>query len=248
MKRKTIKRAFLTLSVFLASVSSLNAQSLQEVVYLKNGSVIRGTIIEQIPNESLKVQTADGSVFVYKVSEVSKITKETPVQKAASNYQIEDEVEDVNSFGWSKAPRYRGFVGDSYVFGTGDYAEDREFLYTSHGVQINPFLYVGAGAGVNYWLDSECWSVPIFGHVRSELHRLFKKNVSPYLDAKIGYSVADVEGFYFAPSVGCHFYFGHSKTGLSVGVGYVAQNVKDFYRDGSSENVGGIEVTLALDF
>lgn len=47
-----------------------------DVVYLKNGSIIRGMIIEQTPNVSLKIQTKDGSVFVYKMEEVEKMTKE----------------------------------------------------------------------------------------------------------------------------------------------------------------------------
>jgi hypothetical protein len=49
---------------------------LQDVVYLKNGSIVRGTIVEQVPNQSLKIQTRDGSVFVYEMAEVTKITKE----------------------------------------------------------------------------------------------------------------------------------------------------------------------------
>ena len=57
------------------------AQSYVELVHLKNGSVVRGTVIEQIPGESIKVQTKDGSVFVYKMDEVSAITKE---EKASS--------------------------------------------------------------------------------------------------------------------------------------------------------------------
>jgi len=48
----------------------------QDVVYLKNGSIIRGMIIEQIPNKTLKIQTRDRSVFVYKYDEIEKITKE----------------------------------------------------------------------------------------------------------------------------------------------------------------------------
>lgn len=47
-----------------------------DIVYLKNGSIIRGIIIEQIPNESIKIQTQDGSIFVYKMEEVEKMTKE----------------------------------------------------------------------------------------------------------------------------------------------------------------------------
>jgi hypothetical protein len=53
-----------------------NTANLQDVVYLKNGSVIRGMIIEQIPNTSLKIQTKDGSVFNYRIDEVQKISKE----------------------------------------------------------------------------------------------------------------------------------------------------------------------------
>jgi len=49
---------------------------LVDVVYLKNGSIIRGTIIEQDPATQVKIQTRDGSVFVYKVSEIEKITRE----------------------------------------------------------------------------------------------------------------------------------------------------------------------------
>lgn len=47
-----------------------------DVVYLKNGSIIKGTIIEQVPNVSLKIETRDGSVFVYKIEEIEKMTKE----------------------------------------------------------------------------------------------------------------------------------------------------------------------------
>lgn len=49
---------------------------LQEVVYLKNGSIIRGMILEQIPNQSLKIRTADQSIFVFSMDDVIKITKE----------------------------------------------------------------------------------------------------------------------------------------------------------------------------
>ena len=47
-----------------------------DVVYLKNGGVIRGMIIEQTPNVQIKIQTKDGSIFVYKMEEIEKMTKE----------------------------------------------------------------------------------------------------------------------------------------------------------------------------
>ncbi|QQS72492.1 MAG: hypothetical protein IPP95_15195 [Flavobacteriales bacterium] len=53
------------------------AQEWQDVVYLKNGSVIRGMVIEQVPNVSLKIGTADGSVFVYAMDQVEKMHQGT---------------------------------------------------------------------------------------------------------------------------------------------------------------------------
>lgn len=58
------------------SISAIAQQNYDDVVYLKNGSVIRGVIVEQVPNVSLKLQTKDGNIFVYKMEEVERITKE----------------------------------------------------------------------------------------------------------------------------------------------------------------------------
>lgn len=55
---------------------AFSQNTLQDVVYLKNGSIIRGLIIEQVPNKVLKIKTADNSVFVYEFEEIEKITKE----------------------------------------------------------------------------------------------------------------------------------------------------------------------------
>jgi len=58
------------------TTQKVQPQQFQEVVYLKNGSIIRGTIIEQVPGKSLKIQTVDGNVFVYEMEEVEKVAKE----------------------------------------------------------------------------------------------------------------------------------------------------------------------------
>ena len=70
--KKILFLLMLVTSCFTASI----AQNVQEVVYLKNGSVIRGLIIEQIPGVSLKIQTSDGNIFAYPISDVKSITKE----------------------------------------------------------------------------------------------------------------------------------------------------------------------------
>lgn len=47
-----------------------------DVLYLKNGSVIRGQVVETNPAGNVKIRTSDGSVFVYPMTDVEKIVKE----------------------------------------------------------------------------------------------------------------------------------------------------------------------------
>lgn len=49
------------------------AQNNQEIVYLKNGDKVKGIIIEEIPNTSIKVKTSNGSILVYSIHEIEKI-------------------------------------------------------------------------------------------------------------------------------------------------------------------------------
>ena len=70
-------RIFTLIIVILLSVTMMIAQTAyRDVVYLKNGGIVKGTIIETVPERSIKIETADGSVFVYQMSEIEKITKE----------------------------------------------------------------------------------------------------------------------------------------------------------------------------
>jgi hypothetical protein len=63
------------LLVWLLSVE-VNAQDgSNHILYLKNGSIIRGTIVEVIPNKLVKIKTNDGSLFVFEIEQVLKVTK-----------------------------------------------------------------------------------------------------------------------------------------------------------------------------
>jgi hypothetical protein len=70
-------RASLFAALFILLSAPVVAQITQrDVVYLKNGSVIKGAVLEQIPDKTVKIQTSDGSIFVFQMSEVERITKE----------------------------------------------------------------------------------------------------------------------------------------------------------------------------
>jgi hypothetical protein len=83
---KNYIRLLLLAAVVILSVTALIGQT-KDIVYLKNGSVIKGTILEMIPDKTIKIQTSDGNIFVYKMAEVEKIGKDStapvPEQKQA---------------------------------------------------------------------------------------------------------------------------------------------------------------------
>jgi hypothetical protein len=59
---------------------SLSAQDDREdVVYLKNGNIYRGIIIEQVPGKTIKVETLGGNVFTVDINDIVKLTKEKKV-------------------------------------------------------------------------------------------------------------------------------------------------------------------------
>ncbi len=73
------KYFIIILSVIVPLIASAQAVSYRDVVELQNGSIIKGIIVEQVPNQTIKIKTADGSLFVFQMNEVTKIRKEEVV-------------------------------------------------------------------------------------------------------------------------------------------------------------------------
>ena len=65
---------FIMLTIITLSVS---AQRTKDALYLKNGSIIYGKLLE-ISENNYRIQTSDGSLFNYPSDEVSKFIKELP--------------------------------------------------------------------------------------------------------------------------------------------------------------------------
>ncbi len=80
-------RGFLVVLLLTGLVphSPVFAQKIEDVIHLRNGETVRGTIIEQNPGESLKIQTADGTVFEYTIYEIAEISRE-PVMKVEEGF------------------------------------------------------------------------------------------------------------------------------------------------------------------
>lgn len=91
----------------IAFVAASYAQSTETmyVIYLNDGSIIRGKIIEIIPNETIKIESAGGNVFVFKVSQIKSVKKEQIIrsQDSFSNYnpQKYKTQKNIGRYGWA---------------------------------------------------------------------------------------------------------------------------------------------------
>ena len=210
----------------IASGMAVSAQAMKEVVHLKNGSIIKGTIIEQVPNESLKIQTADGSIFVYNISEVQKITKEEVkpayVSRPAAVSDEDDDDDDERTSGSGLHSGFRILMETGYHFGAGEDQLDGAPLNVSLGGQIGPHFYVGGGLGLRYLYneDDSYFAMPIFANLRWDI---MDKRIIPFIDTKMGYSPFDVQGFFWQAGAGCRFRIG-KKSAISASVGVEQQD------------------------
>lgn len=235
-----MKRFLLLICLALCGVAFGFSQNYQDVVYLKNGSVIRGVVVEQVPGVSLKVQTSDGNMFVYEMSEVEKMTKEaSPRQygRQGNNYG------GLQNLSRGYRPNgYRGFMELGGGPGVGDYGDGFVSFSTSHGGQISPYFFLGAGIGFDYHFGWETISIPIFADLRANF---LDNNITPYFGMKIGYSVFDITGFYFNPTLGVDFAL-DSRLGFNFSLGYNLQSARvghySYYDYGGySVSIGGLK-------
>lgn len=171
--------------------ASLFAQfETEDVVYLKNGSVIRGKITEQKFGETLKIELLGGSIFVFNETEIDSIRKEN-VRKA--------KLERIKKDYYRKDRGYRNTTQLGLIYGVNlkqdndpyDYYNNNKddlglSIHTINGYQFWPYLYIGAGVGIDRFISYKQTFSPFYVRVSSEF---LKRKVTPYVFMDGGYAV-----------------------------------------------------------
>jgi hypothetical protein len=220
MAKRTGKRNYFFAICVLAIVFpfALKAQvTYEDVVYLKNGSIIHGVIIEQVPNQSIKIQTRDGNVFVYRIDEVEKMTKE--------------QVKTGNAGFKGSGIKQSGFTNITelnFGIGLGNYNNDFSYgIQTINGYLVNPYFSAGLGIGVDKYRSVTF--IPLFADFRANF---INGDVSPFLSTGIGYSLSTDNyskgGFLLNPALGVKFFVSPS-TALNFSLGYRLQEYNYSY-------------------
>ncbi len=72
-----MKKLLLLVIILIFTVITVSAQKKKDVLYLKNGSIIYGKLMEANDNQ-YTIKTPDGSIFIFSSTEVVKFVNETP--------------------------------------------------------------------------------------------------------------------------------------------------------------------------
>ena len=189
--------------VFISTLTFAQTKN-KDVVYLKDGSIIHGTIIEQVPDQYVKIETKDGNVFVYQFDDIEEIAQESNTA--------------------TKKSGYKGLLEFSSNVIIGNFGYNRIKLSFINGYQVNEHFSFGIGTGINYYHYYEEIILPVFGDIRITLS---KKAISPYLSIDVGYSFLATddfmgEGMMVNPIIGLRMKC-LNKSEMHIGFGYDRQ-------------------------
>jgi len=199
-----MKNLFLLITALLLTfaVYSQNVQY-EDVVYLKNGSIIHGMIIEQIPNKTLKIKTADRNIFVFEFDQIEKITKEEIPQEFIAKQQAEM---PENQY----IAKENGFESeiDLLMAVQLEWAEPVLGMHAIAGYRVIPQFFMGGGFGVEIYTDGNM--LPLFLSIRTDF---IKARVTPFFSANVGYAFgwvngedgSDWGGVFLEPGIGFRF-------------------------------------------
>lgn len=157
------------LLVLLTIVATAQRKPLN-TVYFKNGSVIKGTITQYQVGESIKIETADKSVWVFKSADVDKIETPKP-EKVPSEIDYSFKKGVFTQLQLELMPSKRQSTEGTIPS-----------LLGVAGYQYNKHFSVGLGTGVEAFHIS---MMPLFGDVR---YYFLNDRFTPFINLKGGYA------------------------------------------------------------
>ena len=189
-------KLFLLAIMFSVPIMVLGQSNMQDVIYLKDGSIYKGIIIEQVPNVSYKIQSRDGNVFAVQIADIEKITKE------AREVQYHHKPHRGHGH-WKKdsvrfQPKPKGYFFEGQIL----IENVQGGLRAINGYKFNKYAYLGVGVGVDF-LMSNPFNKRINGLEKKEMAGTYpslylyfqsdgptKGRFTPYIALEGGYAMA----------------------------------------------------------
>jgi len=246
-------------AITIASVSLAFSQSnTEDVVYLKNGSVIRGKITDQLNTGKVKIELMGGSVFVFAAADVDSMKKEN---------RLKNQIKEIRQNYYRKDHGFRNMTELAIIYGVNfknnpnndpynGYTENGDdiglSLQTINGYQFWPYLFVGGGIGIDRFITYQQTFSPFFLRLSSEF---IKRKVTPYVYLDAGYSVMwkqpDADGGTFTTNTGGSYVaaggglriYTRSRASVILSAGYKMNKSSSTYNDGYASDFSSITRT-----
>jgi hypothetical protein len=132
-----MKTFFLISALIVICFPAISQKNMDDVVYLKNGSKIKGTIVQVYPDSIVQIKQFGGSMWIFPMKDVLMIAKEEKVNVKASIDTF-----DGYHFGM-EAGALIGAGSNEYKAPLG--------IYMLHSYHITPSLAAGVGAGLEFF-------------------------------------------------------------------------------------------------
>ncbi len=245
-------KSFYTCTIFILAffashtlISQASQKQVVDVVWLKDGSRLTGTIIKWEYERGLEFQLSTGAVVVIPKKDIHKVLQDTQMPDD-HGLSRRDEPREPRPYAFKEKGWYQnssGFINVSYSGGAG--------IHHAMGYRFNRLLGVGLGTGIeSHDFSSIRNIVPVYAEARGFL---IPQKISPYYALKIGYGIAlkdgsrgttrAVGGFHFSPEFGVRF--GGGDVSYYLGVEYKIQNAT-FTTDGF--DFGGVKFTDKISY
>ncbi len=215
--------------IFCFSISYAQ-DNYEDVIYLKNGKILKGKIAN-IENQQIEFVSSAGTPITIRMDEVSQIRK----QKIEANIRSPQDT----------IFKSKGFVTVaelSYTSGTGEvstrvgnYKNNLKAycMSISRGYLVAPTFYIGFGTGYDYYETAKL--LPLFVDLRADFVR---QRVRPLLALRLGHSLgwkenqtgANWGGFMVQANLGIRLMLSYSRSvHLSIGVKSQQMKIEYFF-------------------
>jgi hypothetical protein len=244
MKRNLLFLLFISLSIIIKG-----QQNYQDILFIKNGSILRGVIINQVLNKSIRIVTLEGDSLNFNIEDIEKLTREAvPSTNQKPGFKT-----------WL-IPSYQLVIQGALAYKVDRFGTDYYKLSVINGIRLTKTFSFGIGVGLHFNSKSHLSGIipdyskvillvfydlriycalgnKLSGYFSPDMGYSFSKNQSnsvtyvsyidlngnkSYMEANTPYNYLNGNGLFLNPSVGIGFRLS-KKTAINIGTGYEMQ-------------------------
>ncbi len=166
-----VHRTGITFVIFFLFVINASAQHKEDVLYLKNGSVIHGLILNDSVRNNIRILNHAGDILSFEASIIDTIRHEKPFEYKAFVFNRRGSEFNLNGALLIHSGNHN--IGKTVIPG----------ISAGYGYRFQPYFTAGTELGIEFY---EWLQIPVSVFVR---FRMSQNTVSPIFYFKTGYSL-----------------------------------------------------------